>query len=134
MKRNKIIINFNANHIGAGNQVNGISWIGGNHPPKKRITHKQLIRIILAYSPNENKAKLIPEYSTLYPATSSASASGRSKGGLFVSARAEIKNNSANGNNGIINQICSWHITIFVRFNEPTHKITLKIIKPIDTS
>jgi len=30
------------------------------------------------------------EYSTKYPATNSASASGRSKGGLFVSANADM--------------------------------------------
>jgi hypothetical protein len=32
------------------------------------------------YSPNENNAKFIAEYSTLYPETNSASASGKSKG------------------------------------------------------
>jgi len=31
------------------------------------------------------------EYSTLYPETSSASASGKSKGCLFVSAKQDIK-------------------------------------------
>jgi hypothetical protein len=62
---------------------------------------------MFAYSPNENKAKLIPEYSTLYPATNSASASGKSKGGLLVSANAEIKKSKANGNRGMMNQTSS---------------------------
>jgi len=48
------------------------------------------IKIILIFSPKKNCAKVIAEYSTKYPATNSASASGKSKGGLFVSARAEI--------------------------------------------
>ncbi len=36
-------------------------------------------------------ANLIPEYSVKYPATSSVSASGRSKGGRLVSARPAIR-------------------------------------------
>jgi|GEM_PF-2489275 len=51
---------------------------------------------ILLYSPKKNKAKLIEEYSTLKPATNSASASGKSKGTLLVSANtvtAKVKNN-----------------------------------------
>jgi hypothetical protein len=64
---------------------------GGNQPPKNRITFIELIISMLAYSPKENKANPIAEYSTLYPETSSASASGRSKGCLFVSAKAETK-------------------------------------------
>ncbi len=39
----------------------------------------------------KKKANPNPEYSTLYPETNSASASGKSNGGLFVSANAEIK-------------------------------------------
>ena len=78
---------------------------GGNHPPKKKRAHKLLITIILAYYPKKNKAKPIEEYSTLYPATNSASASGKSKGALLVSAKIEIKKIIDNGNNGNKNQI-----------------------------
>jgi hypothetical protein len=45
------------------------------------------------------------EYSTLYPATNSASASGKSNGARFVSANAAIKKINHKGNNGKINQI-----------------------------
>lgn len=62
----------------------------GNQPPKNTITIKKLIKIIFEYSAKKNSAKLIEEYSTLYPETNSASASGKSNGGLFVSAKAEI--------------------------------------------
>ena len=65
---------------------------GGNHPPKKRIVDIELINIIFPYSPRKKSPKDIDEYSTLYPATSSDSASGRSKGALFVSAKVEMKN------------------------------------------
>ena len=46
--------------------------------------------MILEYSAKKKSAKLIAEYSTLYPETSSASASGKSNGGRLVSANAEI--------------------------------------------
>jgi hypothetical protein len=62
----------------------------GNQPPKKSIVVKLHIRIIFAYSPKKNRAKPIAEYSTLYPATNSASASGKSKGARLVSANIEM--------------------------------------------
>jgi hypothetical protein len=46
-----------------------------------------LIKIILEYSPRKNKANPMAEYSVKYPATNSASASGKSKGALLVSAK-----------------------------------------------
>lgn len=45
------------------------------------------------------------EYSTLNPDTNSDSPSAKSKGGLFVSAKADTKNIIAAGNNGIKYQI-----------------------------
>jgi hypothetical protein len=39
--------------------------LGGNQPPKKSRTFNELITNILEYSPKENKAKFIAEYSTL---------------------------------------------------------------------
>jgi hypothetical protein len=86
------------------------------------------INNILLYSPKKNIAKIIEEYSTLYPATSSASASGKSNGARLVSANIEIKNKIVQGNNGKINQpnfCCA--ITISPKFNEPANKITGKI-------
>jgi hypothetical protein len=59
----------------------------------------------LLYSAKKNIANVIEEYSTLYPATISASASAKSKGARFVSARTEIKNIIKTGNNGTIYQI-----------------------------
>ena len=49
------------------------------------------IIIILLYSAKKNKTKPTAEYSTLYPETNSASASGKSKGCLFVSAKIQKK-------------------------------------------
>ena len=89
---------------------------------------------MLLYSAKKNNAKLIAEYSTLYPETSSASASGKSKGCLFVSATEEIRNNKKTGKKGKINHISLCDKTISVKFKEPTGTNKVKIIILIETS
>jgi len=89
---------------------------------------------MLAYSPIKKKAKPTEEYSTLYPDTSSASASGKSKGARFVSAIAEIKNKMNKGNIGMIYQIFCCDTTISVKFKLPALIKTTIMIIPIETS
>jgi len=72
-----------------------------NQPTRNIITVKTLIKIIDPYSAKKNRAKPILAYSTLKPETSSLSASGRSKGALFVSANIDTKNIKNKGKNGI---------------------------------
>jgi hypothetical protein len=60
---------------------------------------------MLEYSPKKNSAKVIEEYSVLYPDTSSASASGKSKGARFVSAKIDIKKTINNGYKGMQYQV-----------------------------
>jgi len=86
------------------------------------------------YSPKKNKAKAIPEYSTLYPDTNSASASGRSKGCRFVSAKADTKNLLLIGNNGLAYHTSFCATTISVRFADPAHLKTETTMNPIETS
>jgi len=90
--------------------------------------------IILPYSAKKNNANAIAEYSTLYPATSSASASGKSKGVRFVSARAIIKNNIQNGSNGNTNQTCSCILTMSVNEKLPDSNIIAEKVAPIESS
>ena len=59
--------------IGPGIQVKGAIPKGGSQPPRKRIEVIALIRIMFAYSPRKNSAKLIELYSTKNPATISLS-------------------------------------------------------------
>lgn len=106
----------------------------GNQPPKNNNTNNKDIKIICEYSANENKAKDIAEYSTLKPETNSDSPSVKSKGVLFVSAKAETLNIIAAGNKGKIYQIFFWAKTISEMFKLPTHNNTEIIINPIDTS
>jgi hypothetical protein len=91
----------------SGIKLNGNISIKGNQPPKNNIVVIDDIKIILLYSAKKNNANPIAEYSTLYPDTSSASASGRSNGCLFVSANAHIKNNTNIGKSGIANHTFS---------------------------
>lgn len=108
---------------------------GINHPPKNKIIKKLAINNILLYSPKKKRAKVILEYSTLYPATNSASASGKSKGARFVSANIDIKKTILQGNKGIQNQIVAFCInTISKRLKDPVNKTTGNIVKPIETS
>jgi len=78
-----------------------------SQPPKNKIIKRPDIKKILEYSPKKKAANKIPEYSILYPATNSASASPKSKGVLLVSAKIDIKKIIAKGNKGKQNQIVS---------------------------
>ena len=100
----------------SGIKVKGTKSKNGNHPPKKRIVVTDDIKIILLYSAKKNKANPIAEYSTLYPETSSASASGKSKGCLLVSAKAHIKNKINTGNKGNENHTPFCVVTMSEKF------------------
>lgn len=76
-----------------------------SQPPKKKTDVMNDKENMFPYSARKNRAKVIELYSTLYPATLSASASGRSKGVRFVSASDAIKKIAANGKHGTINHI-----------------------------
>ncbi len=109
--------------------------IAKSPPPKKNITNKLDITSMLEYSPKKKDANKKDEYSTLYPATSSASASGKSNGMRFVSAKIEIKKIIAKGNNGKINQVVKDCTNITLRkLKELTKHIKGISIKLIDTS
>jgi Holliday junction resolvase RusA-like endonuclease len=47
-----------------GNNVNGYMLMMGNHPPKKSITIRLHISIILLYSARKKNANVNDEYST----------------------------------------------------------------------
>jgi hypothetical protein len=106
-----------------------------SHPPKNKIIKTEDIKSILEYSPKKNAANKIPEYSILYPETNSASASTKSNGVLFVSAKIEMKKTAHKGNNGKQNQMSRCCIReICIKFSVPDIKMMGKIINAIDTS
>jgi hypothetical protein len=75
-----------------------------SQPPKKAKVIKKLQTIILLYSAKKKKANVIDEYSILYPATISASASGKSNGTRFNSASTTMASASTTGQRGLISQ------------------------------
>src|SRR5690606_38147563 len=83
---------FRTNQMTPGTQVKGAKLKGGSHPPRNRMVVSAHINTMATYSPRKKSRNGVEEYSIMWPATSSDSASTRSKGGRFVSASAEIKN------------------------------------------
>src|ERR1700742_2967461 len=96
MKKKKHILSRNQKM--PGTQVKGAMLSGGSQPPRNRIEHIAHISTMERYSPRKNSRNGVEEYSTKKPATSSDSASTRSKGGRLVSARAETKKIGSMGN------------------------------------
>src|SRR4026209_636294 len=84
MKTYRSTTSFARNQIGASQPVP--SPPGPCQPPSKSVTHWPESVIRLMYSDIVYSPKRIPPYSVWYPATSSCSASGRSKGARAVSA------------------------------------------------
>src|SRR5260370_10722439 len=64
---------------------------GPCHPPKNNKVARQPTVNMFTYSAMKNIANFMALYSVWYPATSSVSASGKSKGIRFVSAHAAIR-------------------------------------------
>ncbi len=79
----------------------------GIQPPKKNKVDIALIIKIFPYSAMKIAANRTDAYSTLLPATNSASASIRSNGVRFVSANEVITKSNQIGHSGQIYQICN---------------------------
>src|ERR671915_5964 len=75
------------NHSGEA----GRKGTGESQPPKNRLAPTAATVIMFTYSAICRSAKRIEEYSVWKPATSSVSASGRSKGARLVSAIPAIR-------------------------------------------
>src|SRR5215470_15697173 len=91
---------LSVNQITPGTQVNGAYGIGDSQPPRNRMVAMAHMVAIATYSPSMNIMYGVEPYSTIKPATSSDSASTRSKGGRLVSASAETKKITNIGKSG----------------------------------
>lgn len=131
IKKNNIIDNLKAKI--KESRIKGFEKID-IQPPINIIVVRELIRIIELYSAKKNNAKPILAYSTLYPLTSSLSASGKSKGARLVSAKILTKNIKKIGKRGTRKNKNSWNKIILKKFKEPTQTRTVTKIKPIATS
>src|SRR5688572_21730482 len=66
-------------------KVGGSLYQGMSQPPRNSVVIRADMVAIAMYSDMKNMANFIDEYSVWYPPTSSASASGKSKGSRLVS-------------------------------------------------
>src|ERR1700690_736150 len=108
---------------------------GGSQPPRNRMEHIAHISTMERYSPRKKSRNGVEEYSTKKPATSSDSASTRSKGGRFVFASADTKKIKSIGSRiEKANQPCSCARTMSERLSEPAMSSTVTITKPMETS
>ena len=62
-RKRQDLIRFPLKDLNLSNYVNGYNSIGDNHPPKNKIAPIAHISKIFAYSPNQNIAYIMPEYS-----------------------------------------------------------------------
>src|SRR5688572_16338880 len=83
-----------------GIQLKRTESIGGCQPPKNMTAVSVEIRIMFMYSARKNRAKVIPEYSIMWPATISDSPSTTSKGARLVSATPLTKYTTSIGSSG----------------------------------
>ena len=121
---------FSANHRKGGRN-------GPCQPPRNSVTATEQAVIMAAYSPRKKNAHFMLLYSVWKPATSSASASGRSNGARFVSATAVItKRMNASGPNGstaTFHRCACWR-TISTIESEPESIRMLITERPIESS
>src|ERR1700733_14060878 len=130
------------NQMMPGTRVKGMMLNGGSQPPRNRMLISPQSMMTFMYSARKKSRKGPEEYSTKKPATSSDSASSRSKGGRWVSAREETKKITSMGNRMEKKFQCAKASTPAVcctstmreRLSEPANSRTVIITKPIETS
>src|ERR1700722_3579111 len=96
MKNRKL--SLSRNQMMPGTRVKGTILSGGSQPPKNKMLINPQSMITFMYSARKKSRNGPEEYSTKKTATRSDSASRRSKGGRWVSARDETKKITSMGN------------------------------------
>src|SRR5688572_26153638 len=128
-----------------GTQPSSGASIGACQPPKNMTAVSVLISHMLAYSAMKKSAKVIPEYSIMWPATISDSPSTTSNGARLVSATPLTKYTTSMGRSGSqfhdrnvsprsANQPLPCASTMSERFRLPDTISTTTSAKPIASS
>ena len=119
---------FKPKNIDCKLKIDSFTKISGIlYPPKNNIDVIDENKIIELYSLKKKNTKIIELCSVKNPATSSDSASCRSKGVLLVSANTDIKKKQKTGNRGTTYQMACWFSMIVVKFKLPDNIITINI-------
>src|SRR3954468_6313617 len=119
--------------------------IGACQPPKNMTAVSAEISSMFMYSARKKSAKVMPEYSIMWPATISDSPSTTSKGARLVSAMPETKYTTSIGRSGSqfhdmklaprsANQPLACASTMSERFRLPDTMSTTTSAKPIASS
>src|SRR5262249_10852863 len=110
---------------------------GAFQPPRNNAAATQDTKTMLAYSARKKNANRRPLYSVKNPATSSLSASGKSKGTRLVSATEEITYTTnakicgaGNANKYQFQNPPAWASVIFTRLSEPAKSNTPTMDSP----
>src|ERR1700742_4200987 len=120
------------NQMMPGTRLKGAMLSGGSQPPRNRMLISPHSIMMFIYSARKNIRNGVEEYSTKKPATNSLSASSRSKGGRWVSARDETKKITSMGNSSekkfqcrmVQMPVVDWAWTMADRFSEPANSST----------
>src|SRR5688500_4188248 len=134
-----------SSHRNGGTSSNTHQPMGDCQPPKNMTAASVLIRIMFMYSARKNSAKVMPEYSILWPATISDSPSTTSKGARLVSATPDTKYTTRSGSSGSqfhdrkvrprsANQPSPCPVTMSDRFKLPDTMSTTTRAKPMASS
>src|SRR5215207_6931872 len=91
---------FSSNQPKGGMKLSRFESIGACQPPKNMTATSALIRIMFMYSARKKSANVIPEYSTMCPATISDSPTTTSNGARLVSATPLTKYTTSIGSSG----------------------------------
>src|SRR5215475_12037923 len=97
MKNRNAVLSRNQKKPRTG-RLNGAMLIGDSQPPRNRMLIMAQSMMTFMYSARKKSRNGPEEYSTKKPATNSLSASSRSNGGRWVSARDETKKITSIGN------------------------------------
>src|SRR5437763_13640925 len=92
---------------------------GARQPPRNSVVASAQTVVTLMYSARKNIANLIEAYSVWKPATSSVSASGRSKGARLVSPTIETRYMRNEGMSGSAYQSLACEATISLVDSDP---------------
>src|SRR5579875_2185023 len=131
MKTKMTAYSLMTNHRTGGSEGPGQ---GLCHPPRKRVTAMAAMANISPYSPSWNRANRIPVYSEKYPATSSLSASTRSKGTRLTSAVAAVrKMRKATGWTTTYHR-WAWAFTMVTVDSDPASIATVTRARPMGIS
>src|SRR5215510_3832366 len=128
MKNRKAVLARNQKMPRTG-MFSGQMLMGESQPPRNRMLIKPQSMMTFMYSARKNSRNGPEEYSTKKPATSSLSASNRSKGGRWVSARDETKKITSMGNRmekafqcrNDKRPVLSWACTILEMLSDPAN-------------